>query len=91
MMFSLAYLQALHHSLSEALFINLFVFAGGLDSKSQVASLRNGPDIVIATPGRLVDHLHNAPTFSLHTVEIIVLDEADRWVLNACSHMLLRV
>ena len=43
--------------------------------------MRRGPDIVIATPGRLVDHLHNAPTFSLHTVEIIVLDEADRWVL----------
>lgn len=51
---------------------------GGLDSKSQEAALRKGPDIVIATPGRLVDHLHNTPSFSLQTVEIIVLDEADR-------------
>ena len=68
----------------------LFVFVGGLDSKNQVALLRRGPDIVIATPGRLVDHLHNAPTFSLHTVEIIVLDEADRWVLATCSHRILR-
>ena len=55
-------------------------FSGGLDSKSQEASLRKNPDIVIATPGRLVDHLHNAPSFSLATVEILVLDEADRSV-----------
>ena len=47
--------------------------------KGQEAALRKGPDIVIATPGRLVDHLHNTPSFSLHTAEIIVLDEADRW------------
>ena len=34
--------------------------------------------MVIATPGRLIDHVHNAPGFSLHQVEILVLDEADR-------------
>ena len=56
----------------------LHYFVGGLDSKTQEAALRKGPDIVIATPGRLVDHLHNTPSFSLQTVEIIVLDEADR-------------
>ena len=56
----------------------LYHFVGGLDSKTQEAALRKGPDIVIATPGRLVDHLHNTPSFSLQTVEIIVLDEADR-------------
>lgn len=54
------------------------LFPGGLDGKSQEAALRKGPDIVIATPGRLVDHLHNTPSFNLQTVEIIVLDEADR-------------
>ncbi|XP_072168738.1 probable ATP-dependent RNA helicase DDX27 isoform X2 [Diadema setosum] len=51
---------------------------GGLDIKLQEAALRKGPDIVIATPGRLIDHLHNAPTFSLASVEILILDEADR-------------
>ena len=52
--------------------------SGGLESKGQEAALRNHPDVVIATPGRLVDHLLNAPGFNLQTVEILVLDEADR-------------
>ena len=52
---------------------------GGLDSKAQEVALRKGPDIVIATPGRLVDHLHNAHSFDLQSIEILVLDEADRY------------
>ena len=58
-------------------FINYCV--GGLEGRSQEASLRKNPDIVIATPGRLVDHLHNTPSFSLQAIEILVLDEADRY------------
>lgn len=58
--------------------LSVFCLKGGLDLKMQEAALRRGPDIVIATPGRLIDHLHNAPHFSLHTIEILVLDEADR-------------
>ena len=49
-----------------------------MHSKTQEAALRRNPDIVVATPGRLVDHLHNAPSFNLQTVEVVVLDEADR-------------
>ena len=52
--------------------------SGGLDVKLQEAALRRGPDIVIATPGRLIDHLHNAPVFHVQDIEILILDEADR-------------
>jgi len=44
----------------------------------QESVLRKNPDIVIATPGRLIDHLRNAPTFSLDSIEVLILDEADR-------------
>ena len=55
------------------------MFSGGLNMKAQEAALRLGPDIVVATPGRLIDHLHNAPSFSLDNIEILILDEADRY------------
>ena len=56
----------------------MHLFVGGLDMRSQEAALRKSPDIVIATPGRLVDHLHNTPSFHLQHIEVLVLDEADR-------------
>ncbi|XP_033218592.1 probable ATP-dependent RNA helicase DDX27 [Belonocnema kinseyi] len=40
--------------------------------------MRKNPDIVIATPGRLIDHLANTPSFSLDSIEVLILDEADR-------------
>lgn len=46
--------------------------------KSQEVALRNRPDVVIATPGRLIDHIRNSPSFTLDTLDILVLDEADR-------------
>ncbi|KAL5111668.1 putative ATP-dependent RNA helicase DDX27 [Taenia crassiceps] len=52
--------------------------AGGLDLSSQEANLRKNPDIVVATPGRLIDHLSNAPSFTLSGIEYLVLDEADK-------------
>lgn len=57
---------------------SLYSFSGGLDVKTQEAALRSGPDILIATPGRLIDHLHNCPSFHLSSVEVLILDEADR-------------
>ncbi|MCB0446863.1 MAG: DEAD/DEAH box helicase [Gelidibacter sp.] len=53
------------------------VIFGGVNQKPQVATLRNGVDVLIATPGRLLD-LHNQKLLSLANVEILVLDEADR-------------
>ncbi|MCK0125911.1 DEAD/DEAH box helicase [Gelidibacter sp. F2691] len=53
------------------------VIFGGVNQNPQVATLRNGVDVLVATPGRLLD-LHNQRLISLANVEILVLDEADR-------------
>ncbi len=50
---------------------------GGVDMKPQMQELRTGVEIVVATPGRLLDHVQQK-TISLNQVEILVLDEADR-------------
>lgn len=53
------------------------VIVGGASINMQIRNLRHGCDIVIATPGRLVDHL-SQKTIDLANIEILVLDEADR-------------
>lgn len=68
--------------LVQAKWLKQSFYTGGLDIKAQEAALRMKPDIVIATPGRLIDHLHNSPNFSLRNIEILVLDEADRYDIN---------
>jgi ATP-dependent RNA helicase RhlE len=50
---------------------------GGVGYEPQVRALRGGPEIVVATPGRLLDHAGQG-TIDLRSVEILVLDEADR-------------
>jgi superfamily II DNA/RNA helicase len=50
---------------------------GGVDMDPQTQALRNGVEIVVATPGRLLDHLQQKNT-SLSQVQAVVLDEADR-------------
>jgi len=62
---------------SEFLGIRSAVIFGGVKQKPQVATLRNGVEILIATPGRLLD-LENQGILSLAKIEILVLDEADR-------------
>ncbi|WP_085318336.1 DEAD/DEAH box helicase [Derxia lacustris] len=53
------------------------VVFGGVDIRPQIESLRAGVEIVIATPGRLLDHLQQK-SINLSQVQILVLDEADR-------------
>ena len=53
------------------------VIFGGVNQKQQTNALRNGVDIVVATPGRLMD-LMNQGFLHLRDIEIFVLDEADR-------------
>ena len=53
------------------------VVYGGVDMDPQTQALRTGVEIIVATPGRLLDHLQSKNT-SLGQVQIVVLDEADR-------------
>ncbi len=53
------------------------VLIGGASMRQQLQALRNKPHIIVATPGRLADHLKQK-TYDLRFVNIIVLDEADR-------------
>ena len=50
---------------------------GGSDMNAQIRGLRQRPDILVATPGRLLDHMWQG-TISLNQLQIVVLDEADR-------------
>jgi ATP-dependent RNA helicase RhlE len=53
------------------------VVYGGVGIKAQIQTLRRGVDILVATPGRLLDHL-GQKTVDLSQIEILVLDECDR-------------
>ena len=50
---------------------------GGVNIKAQTAKLRRGVDVIVATPGRLLDHLQQR-NIDLSKIDILVLDEADR-------------
>lgn len=64
-------------SYGEFLNMRSTVIFGGVNQNPQVRELKRGVDVLIATPGRLLD-LHNQRLLSLNKVEILVLDEADR-------------
>jgi len=53
------------------------VVFGGVNAKPQIATLRSGVDILVATPGRLLD-LHNQKAVSFNRIDVLILDEADR-------------
>ncbi len=66
------------------------VVYGGVGFEPQVQELRRGVDIVVATPGRLLDHVQQR-TIDLRQVEILVLDEADRMLDMGFIHDIRRV
>ena len=51
---------------------------GGFSLREQESVLRSRPDVIIATPGRFINHMRNSASFTVDTLEILVLDEADR-------------
>uniref|UniRef100_A0A8C6WE20 RNA helicase n=1 Tax=Neogobius melanostomus TaxID=47308 RepID=A0A8C6WE20_9GOBI len=68
-------------ALGSSIGVKCAVVVGGIDMMSQSLVLAKKPHIVIATPGRLIDHLENTKGFSLRALKFLVMDEADR-ILN---------
>ena len=66
------------------------VIFGGVGQGPQVSAIRNGVDILVATPGRLLD-LHEQRLVNLSQVEILVLDEADRMLDMGFIHDIKRI
>ena len=66
------------------------VIFGGVGMQPQVDALRRGPDIIVATPGRLLDHSRQK-TVDLRHIEILVLDEADRMLDMGFIHDIRRI
>ena len=70
-------------------FKSLVIF-GGVSMNPQITALRNGVDILVATPGRLLDHAQQR-NLDLSSVEVLVLDEADRMLDMGFIHDIKRV
>ena len=70
--------------------LNSGVIFGGVGINPQIKLLKNGVDILVATPGRLLDH-HQQGTIDLRQVEILVLDEADRMLDMGFIHDIKKV
>jgi ATP-dependent RNA helicase DeaD len=67
---------------------------GGEPIQKQISALQRGPQVIVGTPGRIIDHLKRG-TLRLNTVEVVVLDEADRMLdmgfRNDIDYILARV
>ncbi len=66
------------------------VIFGGVNQNPQIRTLKNGVDVLVATPGRLLD-LEGQKALSLANIEILVLDEADRMLDMGFLHDIKRV
>ncbi|APR34596.1 DEAD/DEAH box helicase [Paraburkholderia sp. SOS3] len=75
---------------SKYLKLNSTVMFGGVGINPQIDALKRGVDIVVATPGRLLDHMQQK-TIDLSRLEILVLDEADRMLDMGFIHDIKRV
>ncbi|AES70228.2 putative RNA helicase [Medicago truncatula] len=73
-----AQVQSMIKSLSQFTDIRCCLIVGGLSTKEQEVALRSRPDIVVATPGRMIDHLRNSMSVDLDDLSVLILDEADR-------------
>jgi ATP-dependent RNA helicase DDX47/RRP3 len=65
-------------ALGSLISVRCAVLVGGLDMIPQSIALGKKPHVVVATPGRLLDHMENTKGFSLRQLKYLVMDEADR-------------
>ncbi|KAK9456062.1 P-loop containing nucleoside triphosphate hydrolase protein [Dipodascopsis uninucleata] len=65
-------------SLGSTIGLRCAVIVGGMDMMSQSLALGKKPHVIVATPGRLMDHLEHTKGFSLRGLKYLVMDEADR-------------
>ncbi|KAK4697672.1 ATP-dependent RNA helicase DDX47/RRP3, partial [Lecanoromycetidae sp. Uapishka_2] len=65
-------------ALGSLISVRTAVIVGGFDMVPQAIALGKKPHIIVATPGRLLDHLENTKGFSLRSLKYLVMDEADR-------------
>jgi ATP-dependent RNA helicase DDX47/RRP3 len=65
-------------ALGAVISVRCTLLIGGVDMIPQAISLGKKPHVIVATPGRLLDHLENTKGFSLRHLKYLVLDEADR-------------
>ena len=65
-------------ALGSSISLHSVCIVGGIDMMTQSIALAKKPHVIVATPGRLVDHLQNTKGFSLRSLKFLVMDEADR-------------
>jgi ATP-dependent RNA helicase DDX47/RRP3 len=65
-------------ALGSLISVRCTVLVGGMDMIPQSISLGKKPHLIVATPGRLLDHLENTKGFNLRSLKYLVMDEADR-------------
>lgn len=65
-------------SLGASMGVRTCCIVGGMDMMDQARELLRKPHVIVATPGRIVDHLENTKGFSLKRLRYLVMDEADR-------------
>jgi ATP-dependent RNA helicase SrmB len=72
-------------------FLKAELITGGEDFKVQAAKMRKNPDIIVATPGRTLEHLAAGANIDLSQVQVLVLDEADRMLDMGFSDDVLKI
>ena len=65
-------------ALGASISLHSVCITGGIDLMTQSIALAKKPHVIVATPGRLVDHLQNTKGFNLRALKYLVMDEADR-------------